>query len=286
MRGRFSALTRPRVVILFAVIGICILSSPEARSAPQRKVNPQSSSSSLIRTGTRLVEVEVVVRDKNGPVTGLTRDDFTLSDQGKSQQIAVFNGGAPAPGQTAAISVSSLPPGAVSNRVRPPGQRAGGATVLLLDQLNTSIDNQGYSRGQLLKYLDSAGDGEQIAIYLLGKNLSVVQDLPTIPRPSEKRCGSSIPRLFMWPSGTRRIWTRSTGKCTEITRCIERSATELQRRPSPRSRNICRVCRAARVWYGCPTPQVTREGNSCAPRTFIFIPYWFAAWAVRACSGG
>ena len=64
----------------------------------------------------------------------------------------------------------------VSNRVRPSGQRVGGATVLLLDLLNTSFDNRGYARGQLLKYLESAAEGEQIAIYMLGKNLSVVQD--------------------------------------------------------------------------------------------------------------
>jgi hypothetical protein len=30
------------------------------------------------RTGTRLVQVEVVVRDRNGPVKGLTKEDFTL----------------------------------------------------------------------------------------------------------------------------------------------------------------------------------------------------------------
>jgi hypothetical protein len=39
------------------------------------------------------VEVEVVVRDKNGPVAGLSREDFTLLDQGKAQKIAVFLNG-------------------------------------------------------------------------------------------------------------------------------------------------------------------------------------------------
>lgn len=181
MRSRFNAL-RPRVVIVSAVAGLCILSSPQARSAPQRKVNPQPAPSPLIRTDTRLVEVEVVVRDKNGPVSGLTRDEFTLLDQGKPQPIAVFNGGvAGQPGVVQARLSAPLPPGAVSNRMGRPGHSTSGATVLLLDQLNTSIDNQGYSRGQLLKYLESVSGDEQIAIYLLGRSLSVVQDFTDNP---------------------------------------------------------------------------------------------------------
>src|ERR1700751_1941876 len=32
----------------------------------------------VFRTGTRLVQVDVVVRDKNGPILGLTKDDFKL----------------------------------------------------------------------------------------------------------------------------------------------------------------------------------------------------------------
>jgi VWFA-related protein len=128
------------------------------------------------------VEVEVVVRDKNGPVSGLTRDEFTLLDQGKPQPIAVFNGGvAGQPGVVQARLSAPLPPGAVSNRMGRPGHSTSGATVLLLDQLNTSIDNQGYSRGQLLKYLESVSGDEQIAIYLLGRSLSVVQDFTDNP---------------------------------------------------------------------------------------------------------
>jgi hypothetical protein len=48
------------------------------------------------------VEVEVVVRDKKGPITGLTREDFTVLDQGKPQSIADFTGAAVAePSRTA-----------------------------------------------------------------------------------------------------------------------------------------------------------------------------------------
>ncbi len=104
----------------------------------------------VIRVGTRLVEVEVVVRDMDGPVTGLTRDDFTLLDQGKKQKIAEFRAGA-----NAQQPPVPLPAGTVSNRTDLAGHPIAGATVLLLDLLNTSLDNQGYARGELLKYLES-----------------------------------------------------------------------------------------------------------------------------------
>ena len=36
-----------------------------------------------IRVNTRLVQVNVIVRDGHGPVTGLTKDAFKLFDKGK-----------------------------------------------------------------------------------------------------------------------------------------------------------------------------------------------------------
>jgi hypothetical protein len=44
-----------------------------------------------IRVATRLLEINVAVRDKNGPVVGLTKDDFAVFDQGKRQQVAFFS---------------------------------------------------------------------------------------------------------------------------------------------------------------------------------------------------
>ena len=39
----------------------------------------------------RLVEVNVVVHEKNRPVASLTRDDFVLTDRGTDRAIAVFS---------------------------------------------------------------------------------------------------------------------------------------------------------------------------------------------------
>ncbi len=141
----------------------------------QRQPEPPAP---IIRAGSRLVEVDVVVRDKDGPVTGLTRDDFTLLDQGKRQKIAEFSVGANSSGTVAAgwQPAVPLPGGTTSNRTDRSGHATAGATVLMFDLLNTSLDNQAYARGELLKALETADIGEQIAIYLLGRNLTLVQD--------------------------------------------------------------------------------------------------------------
>ena len=163
-------------MIVVAAAVACALTSPDARPAGQRQLRKPPEAPPILRTGTRLVQVEVVVRDKNGPVTGLTRDDFTVFDQGRRQNIAVFEAaGGSAPAQPEAVN-PPVPAGSVSNRTDRAGRPVSGATVLLLDQLNTDFDNQGYARSQILKFLESAQAGDQIAIYLLGKNLTVMQD--------------------------------------------------------------------------------------------------------------
>src|SRR5579863_3053748 len=45
----------------------------------------------VIRVNTRLVEVGVVVRAKYGPVTGLTKDDWAVFDNGKPQRVEAFS---------------------------------------------------------------------------------------------------------------------------------------------------------------------------------------------------
>ncbi len=45
----------------------------------------------VFHVNTQLVEVDVVARGKHGPVANLTKDDFTILDNGKPQQIAVFS---------------------------------------------------------------------------------------------------------------------------------------------------------------------------------------------------
>jgi len=139
-----------------------------------------------IRVNTRLVEVDVVVRNKDGPVPGLTRQDFTLLDKGKPQEIAVFAFKAKNDARTV---TAPLPPGVVSNRIveRPAessakaGEAPTGATVILVDRLNTDFEFQPYLRRQMLDVLGTMTAGAPIALYILGRDLSVVHDFTEDP---------------------------------------------------------------------------------------------------------
>jgi len=127
----------------------------------------------VIRVGTRLVEVDVVVRDKKGPVADLSKDDFSLFDQGKPQRIAIFN-------LTAAHNSQDKPeplaPGAVSNRLNSRGEVPANATILLFDQLNTAWVDENFAHQQVLKFIRSLGEKDRLALYSLEKQLRVVQD--------------------------------------------------------------------------------------------------------------
>jgi VWFA-related protein len=157
---------------------------------------------SVFHSETRLVEVEVVVRDKpvrppgagaffrdlldtgppfgapGEPVKGLTKDDFTLLDQGKPQQIAVFR-----VGLSGDKKLVALLPGAVSNRTDSHGQPLNGATVILIDFLNTSFEMRGYERLGMTDLLRSFAETEnRIAHYTLGEDLHLLHDFTDDPK--------------------------------------------------------------------------------------------------------
>ena len=63
----------------------CLLPSRPHAQTPQQPAT-------VFRSGTELVLVNVVVRDKNGAVVrGLTRDDFTVTEDDKPQTVTSFD---------------------------------------------------------------------------------------------------------------------------------------------------------------------------------------------------
>jgi VWFA-related protein len=131
------------------------------------------------RAGTKLVQVDVVVRDKKGPVAGLTKGDFTVLDDGKPQEIAVFSvkSFSAKPAQRAERTAMPLPPGAVSNRLELGGTPAT-ETIILVDQKNTQRTDQAYAIQRIAKFIEKRHKGDQIGIYSFGKDgMQAVQEL-------------------------------------------------------------------------------------------------------------
>src|SRR5580700_9904870 len=131
-----------------------------------------------IRTNTRMVVVDVVVRDKKGqPVTGLKPEDFTVEENGKKQTIATFT----PPGANQG-SAKTLPPGILSNHpefLKPPGV----PTVLLLDAAKSGFTDQAYGRSQMIKYaLEQSQAGKPMAVMALSDRLWVLQNFTTDPK--------------------------------------------------------------------------------------------------------
>lgn len=135
--------------------------------------NTTAAQNDVIRVNTRLVEVDVVVRTKDGPVTNLAKDDFTIFDNGKPQRVDVFSISS-AERSKQKENLPALPAGVVSNR---DGKQApGSATVILFDRLNTADKYQRDGRLQLLSYLKSTRREDLTAIYVLGDGLKLVQE--------------------------------------------------------------------------------------------------------------
>ncbi|MGA9566571.1 MAG: VWA domain-containing protein [Candidatus Korobacteraceae bacterium] len=157
---------------------------PAAESHVQQPPPGEASSTNpVFRTTTRLVQVDVVVTNKQGrPIPNLTQADFTVLQDGKPQQVHVFEphtGTTGGSGSAAAANAPKLPANTYSNH--PNDATADSWTIVLFDVLNTPTADQEYARKQLLALLRNAPKGQPIALYLLASKLVMVQGFTDDP---------------------------------------------------------------------------------------------------------
>jgi VWFA-related protein len=138
----------------------------------------------VIHVTTRMVELNVIVRDRHGPVAGLTKDDFAIFDKGKPQKIAFFSANstrrAPAAGRSPVKPAA--PANVFTNRPNPNVESPSSVTVVLLDGLNTRIEDQVYAKRQFVKFLGQIRPDDRIAVYTLGNGLRVLHDFSSDSR--------------------------------------------------------------------------------------------------------
>jgi VWFA-related protein len=151
-----------------------------------------------VRVNTRMVQVNVIVHDRNGkPVSGLRKSDFQMFDQGQPQTISYFSE------QTSRVTApaAAVPATNVfSNRAEEQSGVPTSVTVILLDWLNTGLLNMAYARPQVIKFLRTQIQPEdRVALYGLSyKNLFILHDftndsaslLSVLDRATKKKAGS------------------------------------------------------------------------------------------------
>jgi VWFA-related protein len=158
-------------------IGIAVSILAAVRLAAQTPAQP-APQAPVFRANTRLVQVNVVVHDKRGqPIADLKKEDFTLLEEGRPQQIAFF---AMNDANASTPPAAPLPAHIFTNAI---GSRAGvptGVTVILLDLVNTGFVDQQRARDSVRTFLQQIQPQDRIAIYTLGRRgLALVHDYTT-----------------------------------------------------------------------------------------------------------
>jgi len=149
------------------------------------------------RTQTILVQVPVVVSDKNGNhVRGLNKNDLHLFENGKEQTISTFEemvasnsrlpAVAPQPGEFRNLTLSEQQPRTV--------------TVIALDTVNTPFLDQFVGRRELVKYLaNSLDSGQVLALMIITSHgLKIVHGLTGDPEQllkALKKVSSETPAM-------------------------------------------------------------------------------------------
>jgi VWFA-related protein len=158
-------------------LAVFLLVPPVSIAAPQAPPNlpapPKPGEPQVIRSTTRLVQISVITQDGKGePISGLKKENFTILDGDKPQNIAVFSCESPAP----AAPPVHLPANYFTNRFDLKGEDPGAVTVILFDSLNTASQDQTYVRRQILRLLETLKPQDHVGIYALTNNLIILQD--------------------------------------------------------------------------------------------------------------
>jgi VWFA-related protein len=157
---------------------------------------PAKPDSTVIHVDAREVDVDVTVTDAKGvPVAGLTKEDFSITDDGKPRAIDSISIAHEYP------LISGLPSGTLHLPTRPGVDSAGQtpavghSTAIILDEVNTFFESAAEARENVAKLMKKVPADERIALYIISRNqgLLLVQDYTTDHAALLKALNSYIP---------------------------------------------------------------------------------------------
>jgi VWFA-related protein len=133
---------------LVAIFAAVTFSIGRAQVSPNSAPAAQNGGIPTLKVTTRLVVLDVVVTDKKGNLIDrlLTKDDFTILENGQAQTIRTFE----------PPSMHKLPAGEkpiVNSAADLAKIGDAPVTILVLDELNSRFEDMSFSRQMMLKYL-------------------------------------------------------------------------------------------------------------------------------------
>jgi VWFA-related protein len=159
-----------RLALLFTALSLPAAAFPQSAPVPATPTN--------LRVSTHLVYLDVVVRDAAGqPVHGLTKSDFKVQEDGRTQQVDFFAAHSGQP-QTEKALANSAPQndGRTFTNIPAHTSNSGSINILLFDLLNTPQLDQLYARRQMLRFLQTLPPGQQLALFVLSGRLQMIQN--------------------------------------------------------------------------------------------------------------
>lgn len=168
-------------VLLISISFATVLSAQVAPppSGPSDPSQLATSQTPTLRTESRAVVVDVVVTKGDGqPVTALRKQDFTVTEDGKPVAVDYFEEHTSRKLPPGAIPpLEKMPPNVYTNV--PPAPESDSVNVLLIDTLNTDMEDQSYVRQNILNFLKTMQPGVRVAVFVLGSSLRFVQGFTT-----------------------------------------------------------------------------------------------------------
>jgi VWFA-related protein len=177
-------LSKSRSVSLCAALSVAILAAMPL-AAQNQSPSPENANATnqtpvaTFKISGKAVLLDVVVTDKSGnPVTGLKPEAFSVLEKGKPQTISYFEEHQAAE-DIKPVELPTLPMNVFTNFS--PIQAPAAVNVLLLDSLNTPIEDQAYVHKQAIKFLKGLKPGSRMAIFTMGLGLRFVQGFSDDP---------------------------------------------------------------------------------------------------------
>jgi VWFA-related protein len=168
-------------------------------------LHAQEDTGVVLRTETRVVQVDVTVRSPNGkPVEDLKQSDFTILDNGKARPFTIFSVNRAAadtahPPPEPLPERSALPPNTFTNIGAPPPPSGGHSTIILLDGVNGWFESFVWGSQGIQGLMSKLPPDERIALYVLTKfdGLLQVVDFTTDRERVRKAAATFRPRAMV-----------------------------------------------------------------------------------------